>query len=111
MPPEKYEKLSGVVKKVISQAKVVIREGEACLQNNCTWRCFWYGSDWQTHWCLAYTGGFFMPVDEETKLSKGFAFVEFNSPEVSQPTLNDRLCRNEAVLGALSKFCDIGSDF
>lgn len=52
-----------------------------------------------------------MPVDEETKLSKGFAFVEFNSPEVSQPTLNDRLCRNEAMLRALSKFRDIGSDF
>ena len=29
VPPEKYEKLSGVVKKVISQAKVVIRDGEA----------------------------------------------------------------------------------
>ncbi|BDA47339.1 Eukaryotic translation initiation factor 3 subunit B [Coccomyxa sp. Obi] len=52
VPEEKFEKLSGVVKKVISQAHGIIREG-----------------------------GFYMPKDEETKNTKGYAFVEFNSPE------------------------------
>lgn len=46
-----------------------------------------------THF-FACTGGFYMPVDEETKLSKGYAFVEFNSPEVIQPPVHDILCRN-----------------
>ncbi len=27
-------------------------------------------------------GGFWMPSDEETKLTKGFAFIEFLTPEV-----------------------------
>jgi RNA recognition motif-containing protein len=30
-------------------------------------------------------GGFNMPMDEEKKLSKGFAFVEFHTPEVRLP--------------------------
>ena len=28
-------------------------------------------------------GGFWMPIDEETKLTKGFAFIEFLTPDVS----------------------------
>ena len=51
VPPEKYEKLCAVVKKVLSAVGRI-----------------------------ADKGGLTMPVDEKTKLSKGFAFVEFQSP-------------------------------
>ena len=27
-------------------------------------------------------GGLYMPVDEATQISKGFAFIEFDSPQV-----------------------------
>ena len=53
VPPEKYEKLCAVVKKVLSAVgKIADSDG----------------------------AGLTMPVDETTKLSKGFAFVEFETP-------------------------------
>mmetsp|Transcript_40368 Transcript_40368/g.89637 ORF Transcript_40368/g.89637 Transcript_40368/m.89637 type:complete len:721 (+) Transcript_40368:71-2233(+) len=54
VPQEKYEKLAGVVKKIYSQIGEV-REG-----------------------------GLYMPVDEKTGMSKGFAFVEFATPQEAQ---------------------------
>ena len=57
VPHEKYDKLAGVVRKVISQVGVSIRGGAE---------------------------GFHMPQgNDEQKMSKGYAFVEFNTPEVS----------------------------
>ncbi|KAK9801869.1 hypothetical protein WJX73_004633 [Symbiochloris irregularis] len=54
VPPEKHEKLCSVVKKVFQQIATV-REG-----------------------------GLWMPFDPETKLTRGIAFVEFNTPEEAQ---------------------------
>uniref|UniRef100_A0A7R9YYS4 Eukaryotic translation initiation factor 3 subunit B n=1 Tax=Chlamydomonas euryale TaxID=1486919 RepID=A0A7R9YYS4_9CHLO len=54
VPPEKFEKLEGVVKTILSTVGS-IREG-----------------------------GFHMPVDEATKMSKGFAFIEFATPMEAQ---------------------------
>lgn len=51
---EKYAKLEGYVKKVYSQIGSINSEG-----------------------------GFYMPVDEETKVTKGYAFVEFSNPQAS----------------------------
>lgn len=31
---------------------------------------------------ISSEGGFYMPVDPETKMSKGYAFVEFSNPQV-----------------------------
>ena len=57
VPHEKYDKLAGVVRKVINQVGVSIRGGAE---------------------------GFHMPQgNDEQKMSKGYAFVEFNTPEVS----------------------------
>jgi translation initiation factor 3 subunit B len=81
VPPEKYEKLAGVVRKIVSQVGVTIREGKLL-------RVLGYVPQ-HLHGLsplsnlMVFTGGFFMPVDEETKLSKGFAFIEFTTPEVS----------------------------
>jgi translation initiation factor 3 subunit B len=55
VPPEKYEKLVGVIRKIFARTGT-IRES-----------------------------GLWMPVDEETKLSKGYAFIEYNTPQVSRP--------------------------
>lgn len=52
--PEKFEKLQTVVKKIFGQIGD-IREG-----------------------------GLYMPLDSETQKTKGFAFVEYNSPQVSE---------------------------
>ncbi len=57
VPHEKYDKLAGVVRKVISQVGVSIRGGAE---------------------------GFHMPQgNDEQRMSRGYAFVEFNTPEVS----------------------------
>ena len=59
VPHEKYDKLAGVVRKVISQVGVSIRGGAE---------------------------GFHMPQgNDEQKMSKGYAFVESNTPEVCSP--------------------------
>ena len=54
VPPEKYEKLCAVVKKVLSAVGRIAGGDDGA--------------------------GLTMPVDEGTKLSKGFAFVEFETP-------------------------------
>lgn len=54
VPPEKYEKLTAVIRKIYSTIGN-IREG-----------------------------GLFLPTDEETKSTKGYAFVEFSSPQEAQ---------------------------
>ena len=51
VPPEKYEKLVGVIRKIFARTGT-IREN-----------------------------GLWMPVDEETKQSKGYAFIEYNTPQ------------------------------
>ena len=35
---------------------------------------------------ISSEGGFYMPVDPETKMSKGYAFVEFSNPQVGHLT-------------------------
>ena len=52
VPPEKFEKLENVVRKIYSQIGV-IRDG-----------------------------GLWMPTNPETKKSLGFCFIEYNTPEV-----------------------------
>lgn len=54
VPPEKQEKLAAVINRLYAQIGT-IREG-----------------------------GFWMPIDEETKLTKGFAFIEFLTPDEAQ---------------------------
>ena len=91
VPPEKFEKLVNVVRKIYSQIGV-IPEGEpapcgarlhaanarrfaqllppprrSCRQQP------------RAHVCLPYAGGLWMPVDDATKNSKGYAFIEFSS--------------------------------
>lgn len=36
-------------------------------------------------------GGFYMPVDPETKVSNGYAFVEFSNPQVSLLQVHEAL--------------------
>ncbi|KAL5559619.1 hypothetical protein UlMin_035830 [Ulmus minor] len=54
VPPEKFEKLEGVIRKIFSQIGVIKEDG------------FW------------------MPVDQETKKTLGYCFIEFNSPHEAE---------------------------
>ena len=97
MPHEKYDKLAGVVRKVISQVGVSIRGGargaqlhdSASMQSSSICNIYPCSALVATILCdsdLAGAGaeGFHMPQgDDEQKMSKGYAFVEFNTPEVS----------------------------
>ena len=58
-----YEKVSAIA--------VHAATGAVCVRFS---RCILSGSP--------YAGGFNMPMDEEKRMSKGFAFVEFHTPEV-----------------------------
>ena len=82
VPPEKQEKLAAVIKRLYAHIGT-IREGApayaACgslLQGR-----LWTSTQKS---CTHNAGGFWMPSDEETKLTKGFAFIEFLTPEVSR---------------------------
>ena len=88
VPPEKQEKLAAVIKRLYAHIGT-IREGLLCTRcsllsavpeavlatpiQNSVFRSFVHN-----------VGGFWMPSDEETKLTKGFAFIEFLTPEVSR---------------------------
>ena len=54
VPPEKFEKLQTVAKKIFGQIGVIVE------------------------------GGLVMPIDSETKKTKGFAFVEYTTPQVRE---------------------------
>lgn len=69
--PEKYEKLEGVVRKIFGQIGY-IREG-----------------------------GLWMPTDEETGKTKGFAFIEYSSPQVCRASPTN-WCPTEILRGLLS---------
>jgi len=94
VPPEKQEKLAAVIKRLYAQIGT-IREG--ILFSLVTLRftihhiqvaqmLFKYmliGKQTLTvNFGVLVAGGFWMPSDEETKLTKGFAFIEFLTPEV-----------------------------
>ncbi len=66
--PEKFAKLETYIQKVYSQIGTINSEG-----------------------------GFYMPVDAETKLSKGYAFVEFSNPQVCRRCAVSRECCNSKL--------------
>ena len=79
VPEEKYEKLVSVLRKIYGQIGH-IREGggwqtaagiAACMLRH----ALMLGDH-------AAAGGVYMPKDPSTKMSKGFAFVEFSNPMV-----------------------------
>lgn len=87
VPPEKQEKLAAVIKRLYAHIGT-IREGIPCHCNLWLSAAGEVRSAWQHFGCslnrICNAGGFWMPSDEETKLTKGFAFIEFLTSEVSE---------------------------
>ena len=82
VPPEKKEKLEAIVLKIYSQI--------GAIKKGASWAT---GSQYQAssvsglqirHLPCRHPDGLFMPMDAKTNLSKGFAFVEFATPQEAQ---------------------------
>ncbi len=82
VPPEKAEKLSTIIRKIYAQIGT-IREGEdpclrstftMCMHSPCT-------HDLTISIPDTHAGGLYMPMDEKTQTTKGFAFIEFSSSQ------------------------------
>lgn len=54
---------------------------------------------------MCNAGGFWMPSDEETKLTKGFAFIEFLTSEVSEHAIPQFACVEAASCILLQNGC------
>ena len=99
VPPEKFAKLSSVVHKIFSKAGN-IRPGTGGYLLSCS-SVVCVRSMVQARTCAALlqnldvaagiyglialcqaAEGLLMPLDETTKVSKGFAFIEFSAPQV-----------------------------
>jgi len=91
VPSEKFEKLSSVVHKIFSKAGS-IRPGERPCPARCSLRaCF--NQPWaRTDGGCALPDGLLMPIDSATKVSKGFAFIEFSAPQVCARALRKVFC-------------------
>ena len=94
VPPEKQEKLAAVIKRLYAQIGT-IREGVlfSPVTLRLTTRHIELAQALFKHMLIGtqtltvtsgvlVAGGFWMPSDEQTKLTKGFAFIEFLTPEV-----------------------------
>ncbi|KAJ9529622.1 hypothetical protein QJQ45_014394 [Haematococcus lacustris] len=76
VPAEKYDKLAAVINKIFGTAQRIV-EGAAALVQMKASVCAKVDSHRYQH---PPTGGFYMPKDE-SGMTKGFAFIEFETPQ------------------------------